>query len=512
MKALKSAIIHPYLFAIFPILSLFFRNRTQAGLSEVILPITVFVTLGFLLFRLGKYFFRDKYKSGVAVSFFMIIFFSYRDVYFKTKNLKLGSFVLGTDLHILVAGAMILAASSWGVKRWKSSFPVLTAYLNITALILVLSSAYNIGAYEVNRARSLKANKMLSEYLKPIKSDSKTLNRAQNKPDIYYIILDTYARADTLKKNFNYDNSKFIKRLEKKGFYVAKKSSSNYTFTQLSLASSLNMEHLNGVSKVVSKNSQDPTVPYLMISNNKVARLLKTVGYRFVHFSTGWGPTRSNKWADINYAYFPYVLDDFNRVLLESTALAPLTRSYVKTHARKRILYNFQELGEVPEINEPTFTFAHLVIPHQPYLFDRNGNPVGLGRFEMGGKVWRYKKPYLEQLIYANKRVEGVINKILKNSKTPPIIILQSDHGPSSITGWDDPSRELLNERMNILNAYYLPGDGKKVLYPSITPVNSFRLIFNQYFGAKFQRHEDKSYFSTKVKPYGFIDVTDRLK
>ena len=91
-------------------------------------------------------------------------------------------------------------------------------------------------------------------------------------------------------------------------------------------------------------------------------------------------------------------------------------------------------------------------------------------------------------------------------------MILQSDHGPSSITGWDDPSRELLNERMNILNAYYLPGDGQKVLYPSITPVNSFRLIFNQYFGAKFQRHEDKSYFSTKVKPYGFIDVTDRLK
>jgi hypothetical protein len=503
----RSIVIHPYLFAIAPILSLFFRNKNQVSLSELVLPVVVVVVATFLLIRLISLVTKDKRKAAVLVSIFVTLFFIYRDVFFKTKNLKVGAFIVGTDRNILIAWTAIFALSFLGIVRRRSHFPILTSYLNVTSIVLVLALTFNIGSYEFNKLKKLRSNK----YLKGARFDHLSLRHLKTKPDIYYIILDTYARADTLKNIFGYDNSQFINILKSKGFYVAEKSHSNYSFTQLSLASSLNMGFINNLTKLLGKNSRDTSLPYQMISNNKVQKFLKANGYKFVHFSTGWGPTRRNVQADIEYAYLPYVLDEFNRVLLESTALAPLIRPYVKSHARNRILYNFEKLKEVPEIPEPTFTFAHLIIPHQPYLFDRHGNPVYLGRFEMGGNVWKYKKAYLDQLIYANKKVEEVVDAILRKSKTPPIIVIQSDHGPSSTRGWDNPSDRLLNERMGILNAYYLPARGKRFLYQSITPVNSFRLIFNYYFGANYKPLKDESYFSTKVHPYKFINVTERL-
>ena len=66
-----------------------------------------------------------------------------------------------------------------------------------------------------------------------------------------------------------------------------------------------------------------------------------------------------------------------------------------------------------------------------------------------------------------------------------------------------------LQEKMRILNAYYLPGVDRSALYESITPVNTFRLIFNLYFGSDLDRLEDISYAHDMNPRYRFFDVTD---
>ena len=38
---------------------------------------------------------------------------------------------------------------------------------------------------------------------------------------------------------------------------------------------------------------------------------------------------------------------------------------------------------------------------------------------------------------------------------------------------------------MSILNAYYFPGGRYEGLYEAISPVNSFRVVLNTFFGAK---------------------------
>jgi hypothetical protein len=48
--------------------------------------------------------------------------------------------------------------------------------------------------------------------------------------------------------------------------------------------------------------------------------------------------------------------------------------------------------------------------------------------------------------------------------------------------------------------AYYFPGkDVSELAYPTMTPVNSFRLVFNTYFGGNFPLLEDTSYFSEQT-------------
>jgi hypothetical protein len=116
----------------------------------------------------------------------------------------------------------------------------------------------------------------------------------------------------------------------------------------------------------------------------------------------------------------------------------------------------------------------------------------------------------VDQLVYLNGRVLEAVRKILQLSPTPPVIVIQADHGPASEKLLARPTPESVKIRNSILNAYYLPGKGKQALYPGITPVNTFRLIMNSYLGTHWPTLQDKSYYSGPIgaTPYTFIDVT----
>jgi hypothetical protein len=142
--------------------------------------------------------------------------------------------------------------------------------------------------------------------------------------------------------------------------------------------------------------------------------------------------------------------------------------------------------------------FAHLVIPHQPFVFGPNGEPFVIPEKVHNGTTYYtnsdYKLGYTNQVTFISDHIVQVVQSILESSAVPPIIILQGDHGPSH---FDVPTR------MEILNAYYFP-DHESALYPEITPVNSFRLLFNNYFNTDFDVLEDVSYYSQYPNAYQF--------
>jgi hypothetical protein len=108
---------------------------------------------------------------------------------------------------------------------------------------------------------------------------------------------------------------------------------------------------------------------------------------------------------------------------------------------------------------------------------------------------------YRDQVTYINKRIEHILKMILMNSETEPIIILQGDHGGPM--GGPIP----IEARMSILNAYYLPYGGSELLYDSISPVNTFRLIFNYYFGGEYELLADEAYYSPIDDIFNFQDL-----
>ena len=92
-----------------------------------------------------------------------------------------------------------------------------------------------------------------------------------------------------------------------------------------------------------------------------------------------------------------------------------------------------------------------------------------------------------------------MIDGILTNSKTPPVIIIQADHGPAIQHYYLTMDELSVFERYSILNAYYLPGVNPNEVPKDITPVNSFRFVFNKYFNANFQLLPNHQYFPTEI-------------
>jgi hypothetical protein len=150
-------------------------------------------------------------------------------------------------------------------------------------------------------------------------------------------------------------------------------------------------------------------------------------------------------------------------------------------------LFFLDTLPDVPAIAGPKFIYAHITLPHYPYVFGPDGEIMtdpGFYDAERGGPVnSEYEKQgYINQVQYINMRIIPILQTIISESKNPPIIVLMGDHGLRSD-----------NNKYTILNAYYFP-NGYENIYNSITPVNSFRMIFNEYFGADYPLLQDISY------------------
>ncbi len=408
---------------------------------------------------------------------------------------------------------IIVISSRWLWKRVRPQ--IITNFLNLSSALALLIPIYGLVTHWIATRTD-----PLETWSRPVNQTEDFIQLEGNyKPDIYYIILDGYARKDVLQEVYAFDNSDFLNDLNTRGFIVTELSHSNYAQTQLTLASSLNFEYLNYLSFAsgISTN-HDPLAE--MILDSKVRVLLENMGYQ-VYFSGEYLFAEVNDPAIVFYEFNSYALTTFESLLLESTMFEILVdygwvniSNYTyKTH-REKILNGFAMAERLVESSSPKFVFVHIIAPHIPFVFDQDGNPTQpdweYTIFE-GSQVTHgldnYVTGYRAQLAYINQLTITTIDHILQKSSSAPIIILQSDHGPGSQYG-DTVDTSCLKERFSILNAIYLPNGDKISISASISPVNTFRLIFNAYFGTNLEVLPDISYFSNWENPYGFIDVT----
>ena len=503
----KLFVIHPFLFAVYPVLFLYSHNIEQSSLSDIIWPVIVlvlFITIAQTLLTLVFYKTTKqqigKLKIALVISLFLIVFFSYGHVFNLLEGFSIAGYLIGRDRYILIMSFIVLATGTYFIIRTKKNLQNLSKTLNVAAGILVIITIGNISIYELkDDVNSMNIEGVGLENSKGSSENIKEL------PDIYYIILDAYASSKTLREIYGFDNSGFENFLKDKGFYIASRSRSNYAETRLSLSSSLNMVHINTFG-----DKLDLPMLHKLFQENKVTRILKSKGYNIVNISSNIGKFQNLKYADWNVKCGSFLADEFQTTLIETTILGAF-KQYIHFayFYREKILCTLSTLGEVKnKIRKPFFVFAHIMPPHPPYVFGPHAEPVNSSLdLTNWGKLWVQKERYIDQVIFVNNEMKKIIPRILK-SEREPIIIIQGDHGPqiTSKTTFED---EAIKARMRILNAFYLPKNDSSFLYDSITPVNTFRLIFNRYFNMKYESQEDKSYFTRYAMPYKFKDVTD---
>jgi len=500
----RAPVLHPFLFALFPILALYAHNikSIPVPLKELAGPLVVSLGCATALFVVLRAITKNPAKAGFLVSLLVLWFLSFGHLAGQIAVLTGGLF----NRSLFFATALLVGLGAFFIVRARRDLGGLTRVLNAVAAVLIV---FNL----VSTAQTLARR----PHIAPAK-EVKVSGQATARPNIYYIVLDAYTRADILKEVFSYDNSAFLSGLEKRGFVVADRSYANYNLTHQSLASSLNFTLLDSVAKDIGTASSDREPLYAMIRKNGVMAFLKTQGYRLITVSSSIEPT-DIRGVD-RYFGFARSESEFRTVLLDTTPLPLFIRpgegaASFEAH-RRRILSAFRALEEAPSEKGPFFMFVHIMAPHPPFVFGADGEPVepdylfsmvDADRLHGGNEAALpdYIARYRAQLAFLNTKILSAVDSILKGSPEPPIVVLQGDHGSRTYTDFDRPEASYFKENLAILNAYHLPGDGAALVYPSISPVNTFRLIFKHYLGADLDLLEDRSAWTTWRRPYRFL-------
>lgn len=333
--------------------------------------------------------------------------------------------------------------------------------------------------------------------------------------DIYYIIVDGFGRADVLREYYDVDLQPFVSFLRARGFDVPDRAQSNYAQTFLSIASTLNLNYLDGVSSAMGRDASDRRPLASAIRHNALMALARRSGYQVVAIASDYEATEAFEGVDRCWCA-RYGASGFEQAVIASTPLAalPLASLTVDGHARK-VRESFSALATARPAGRPTFAFAHVIAPHPPFVFNEDGSrrtPTHvLGEFADGpqfaGSRAEYVSGYREQTRFVVRELMALVTTLLDRPGPSPVIVIHGDHGPGLNLDWSRPERADLRERMAIFSAYRLPGDGP-ALYATMTPVNGARTLATRYFGVTLPYLADRSHFSTWLRPYDDVTVT----
>jgi hypothetical protein len=512
------SILSVWLFAIYPVLVLYAHNIEEVVLHQAILPLIFSLLLSTILFGLWRIILKNNIKASLTTVLLLLIFWNYGLLYMgMTKFSSLKHWHLIPLLFFIYFNLVYFIAKT---KQQKTINNLNTILLLPISLLIVINLITILPA-------EFKKFETLRNYHK-VNPTEHEITAAKDYPDIYLIILDEYASFKTIKEEWGYDNSEFAGFLREKGFFVAEDSEWRYILTEWNMASLLNLDYLTGpidknsfldyiYDHISIKGSKEYEMLrkarfklFPMISNNILTNYLKELGYKIIileGISQHYKSFTINN-ADISFAYqnvkkleqYSSLIDAFSMELIRVSIISPFY-NFFKTDPQYKLNYvgtkfvvNYLKT-KIPYIDSPKFIYAHIMCPHTPFVFDREGNYIHNSpspKEEREGKlipaINNVNDAYLEQYIYMTNEVKNIVNSIQGKSPVNPVIIIQCDHSPR-------PGQVYLKDKtnaFNALNVVYFPDGDYQNMYDSIAPINTFRVVLNKYFGKNYKMLEDR--------------------
>jgi hypothetical protein len=509
-----------YLFFVSHVISFLTENVNETAFEDAVRPLLVGLIL--CAFIGVSLFFGSRSKALALISAVLIYIFFYFGI------LQYSSFInvifdliqknLGFTIHngsITLSFLCLVAAVLVLFLRWLGDDRALL----IVGGFAVANSAAAILNYNLARTDMIDAAVAL-----PPPAALELAAAPDQLPDIFYIVPDRYGSASGLKHLFGFDNTEFLEALKQRGFYVAEEAFANYPQTSWSLASSLNMAYLDALTEKYGRDYASQLPLFHLVENNTVQSILKRLGYRYVHTASQWQGTMWNDHADVNFSAVSNLdrvlrLTEVEIKLLNMTPLGAVARRF--EHGAypgcERIRKQLDFIRNAGGQRKPTFVFAHLMIPHDPILLDAEGRCIEPTGYDPSDRQ-AFGRAFASYLKFGNTELLEIIDEQQRANPNGVIFIIQADEGPypHSLRDERDTYASLppadLAAKLGILNAVYIPGSRYRRFYPSLSPVNNWRLVLSHLLGQDLPLVEDRSFvFTAKDRVFDFRDVTDQL-
>lgn len=385
----------------------------------------------------------------------------------------------------------LVALGVAGFARWRG--------FSATPLAASLGAVVSI-TFVIATARSMLSPAFMLGDLFRAGPEVATASVAEERlPDIFLILLDGYPRSDTL-TSWGYDNSWFTDALEERGFDVATDSHTNYPTTALTLPSMFHMRHVDEIEAfrdIPDRVDAQRRALRASLENPPALSRLAKLGYETVSAGrpADYITLNTNRYYDAGW------LNEFEHQVLARTALSAAIVPIVLDARRGEILETLRVAPRIAEDPAPTFLFAHVLSPHLPFLFDREGEPPVTGCLactfathidHSGMTAEEFHRAYIDQVHYLNGLVIESLDGILERSPDSVLVVF-SDHGSRANRIPDD-------EWFATFFASRTPGHAS-VFPEDARPIEVFPRLLNAYFGNEIPVPADEDYLS----PQGFL-------
>ena len=491
-KLLSGKGVYVFLIPLFFVLHGYNENFGLIGAGDCLILVFTYLAWSVVIYLLAWLLFRNLLKAALLTGMLLcfLLFFGAMEDFFKSHLFPLSRY------KVILPGSFILfCILVIYLKKTDRHLDKLSFFLNILLIVYVLVDIAGIVWKSVDPNPD-----KLSIYGIEIKNQYSPCEECSD-PDIYFLLFDEYTSTPNLKQTFHYDNSALDSFLLQRGFSIQPYSHGNYNFTPFSMASLLNMNYIRGIKNVSAVTRQDYAHCNLLIRDNEVIRFLS-----------------SRKYEIVNYSIFDLA---GNPSLAESSILPAKTRLITAQTFYNRVMTDigwhlfignfgmkwfdgnklYQDLNNNNKILKllnresslkkkyPRFVYAHLVMPHSPFYYDKNGQ-LRDTKTLVAEKTGEHLDSYLGYIPYTTGKLKALIDTIQKNTDHKAVIVLMGDHGYRGGPGDSTHSHYYKN-----LNAVYFPDKAYSRFTDSITIVNQFRVIFNTQFKQNLPLLKDSSIF-----------------
>jgi hypothetical protein len=500
----RLTLVHPWLLASAAPLALLAQNPAGVLWWEPAAAVGGALLLAGALYLLARRLYSSPPAAALATSWAMLMLFGYGLLLSLAGALSdWGSPISLSSRTVLPLWGALLVFGLWWIGRRGFDVHTVGLCACVFGLFAVAGPLALVAMHTGGDPQALLPSPVNLGSEEPIR-----LARGADPPDVYYLVVSGYADEATLREKFFCDNRAFLQGLKRRGFALADQSRANYPNPELQMAAALNMQYLG---EAIGPKSQYQG----LLAEHRVGRLLVEQGYRYYHLGGPVDGLRESPLANESYRFSLMPTAYTDRLI----SLTPLQPWLGDKDRRTQMLEKFDRLDMLAQRNGPKLVVAYLTALQPPWTFNHDGAPITSRMLHDQSQQESYK----HQLRYVNFRLERAIDAILAFTKGNAVIVVQADEGPRLADDRAAPSDEMakLRQRSGVLCAIYLPRGAAQGKVPAqLTPVNTFRLVFRECFGADVKRLADRSFYWRGSDAAGdplfgrnlaLVDVTEKL-